>query len=76
MGGNLPGENYLGGNFPRGNSPGGSLMGRNFPGGSFSYIHVENIHKNWFMVWNSIKMDYDKVTKIKRWKVSIHGSAQ
>ena len=35
MGGNSPGENFLGGNFPGGNSPRGSLMGGNFPGGSF-----------------------------------------
>ena len=35
MGGNIPGENFLGGNFPGGNSPGVSLMSGDFPGGSF-----------------------------------------
>ena len=36
MGGNIPGENFLGGNFP-----GGSLMGANFLGGSFPDTIVE-----------------------------------
>ena len=41
MGGNIPGETFLGGNlpgggsFPRGSLMGGNFFGRNSPGGDF-----------------------------------------
>ena len=51
MGGNIPGDNFLGGNFPGegGNFPGRSLMGGNFPygnfpGGNFPRTKKYNLH--------------------------------
>ena len=46
MGGNIPGENFLGGNFPEGIfHGGGGLMGGNFPGGGI-FLEPSNMLRN------------------------------